>query len=484
MLAFDNTYARLPDRFYARVAPTKVVDPRVVRINRPLAQLLGADPDELASSTGAPFLVGNEIPAGAEPLALAYAGHQFGGFVPQLGDGRAILLGEVVGADGRRRDIQLKGTGRTPFSRRGDGRAALGPVLREYLVSEAMAAMRIPTTRALAVATTGERVVREQALPGAVLTRVAASHLRVGTFEYFAARGDREALVALTAHALERHYPEATDSGNDALALLKCVIEAQAGLVARWMGVGFVHGVMNTDNTAISGETLDYGPCASLDDYVPDRTFSSIDHGGRYAFSNQPRIAQWNMARFAETLLDLISADQADAIRMATDQLNRFPALFEAAYVRVLRGKLGLAREEADDGALARDLLGRLADNHVDYTLFFRRLSTQTDADILPLFEDPASFQTWAEAWRRRLATEELSPDARASLMKQSNPAFIPRNHRVEEAIDAAVRRADFAPFQLLAEVLTRPFEDQPEHAHLALPPGPDQQAYRTFCGT
>jgi uncharacterized protein YdiU (UPF0061 family) len=313
---------------------------------------------------------------------------------------------------------------------------------------------------------------------------VAASHLRVGTFEYFAARGDREALVALTAHALERHYPEATDSGNDALALLKCVIEAQAGLVARWMGVGFVHGVMNTDNTAISGETLDYGPCAFLDDYVPDRTFSSIDHGGRYAFSNQPRIAQWNMARFAETLLDLISADQADAIRMATDQLNRFPALFEAAYVRVLRGKLGLAREEADDGALARDLLGRLADNHVDYTLFFRRLSTQTDADILPLFEDPASFQTWAEAWRRRLATEELSPDARASLMKQSNPAFIPRNHRVEEAIDAAVRRADFAPFQLLAEVLTRPFEDQPEHAHLALPPGPDQQAYRTFCGT
>jgi uncharacterized protein YdiU (UPF0061 family) len=495
-IAFDNTYARLPDRFYARVAPTKVRDPRVVRINRPLAELLGADPERLGSSAGAPFLVGNEIPAGAEPLALAYAGHQFGGFVPQLGDGRAILLGEIVGTDGRRRDIQLKGTGRTPFSRGGDGRAALGPVLREYLVSEAMAAMGIPTTRALAVATTGERVVREQALPGAVLTRVAASHLRVGTFEFFAARGDREALAILTAHALERHYPEATDSGNDALALLKCVIEAQASLIARWLGVGFVHGVMNTDNTAISGETLDYGPCAFLDDYVPDRSFSSIDHGGRYAFSNQPRIAQWNMARFAETLLDLIASPEADAIRLATDQLSRFPALFEAAYVRVLRAKLGLVREEADDGALGRDLLGRLADNQVDYTLFFRRLSNvrpthvegqgegETDADLLALFKDPNAFRTWAETWRRRLAIETASPEARAALMRQANPAFIPRNHRVEEAIEAAVRRADFGPFHVLADALARPFDDQPEHAHLAAPPGPDQYVYRTFCGT
>jgi uncharacterized protein YdiU (UPF0061 family) len=491
-LAFDNTYARLPDRFYARVAPTKVSDPHVVRINRPLAGLLGADPERLASS--APFLVGNEIPAGAEPLALAYAGHQFGSFVPQLGDGRAILLGEIVGADGRRRDIQLKGAGRTPFSRGGDGRAALGPVLREYLVSEAMAAMGIPTTRALAVATTGERVVREQALPGAVLTRVAASHLRVGTFEFFAARGDREALVALTAHALERHYPEATDSGNDALALLRCVIEAQASLIARWLGVGFVHGVMNTDNTAISGETLDYGPCAFLDDYVPDRAFSSIDHGGRYAFSNQPRIAQWNMARFAETLLDLIAAHEADAIRLATDQLSRFPALFEAAYVRVLRAKLGLVREEPDDGALARALLGLLADNRVDYTRFFRRLSNvgptnvegeaEAEADLLLMFKDPSAFRAWAETWRRRLAIETASPEARAALMKQANPAFIPRNHRVEEAIEAAVRRADFGPFQVLAEILSRPFDDQPEHAHLAAPPGADQHVYRTFCGT
>jgi uncharacterized protein YdiU (UPF0061 family) len=316
----------------------------------------------------------------------------------------------------------------------------------------------------------------------------------VGTFEFFAARGDREALVTLTAHALERHYPEATDSGNDALALLKCVIEAQASLIARWLGVGFVHGVMNTDNTAISGETLDYGPCAFLDDYVPDRSFSSIDHGGRYAFSNQPRIAQWNMARFAETLLDLIAAPEADAIRLATDQLNRFPALFEAAHVRVLRAKLGLVREEAEDGALARDLLRLLADDHVDYTLFFRRLSNvpPTDAggrgegetDVLALFTDPSAFRAWAERWRGRLTIETASPEARAALMRQANPAFIPRNHRVEEAIEAAVRRADFEPFQVLADVLARPFDDRPEHAHLAAPPGSDQHAYRTFCGT
>src|SRR4249920_3068217 len=376
MLAFDNSYARLPDRFYARVAPTKVGDPQVVRINRPLAELLGASPEQLASGNGAAVLVGNEIPSGAEPLALAYAGHQFGGFVPQLGDGLAILLGEVVGKDGQRRDIQLKGSGPTPFSRGGDGRAALGPMLREYLVSEAMAALGIPTTRALAVATTGEPVLREEVLPGAILTRVAASHLRVGTFEFFAARGDREALVALTAHALGRHYPHAAGSGNDALALLECVIDAHANLVARWLGVGFVHGVMNTDNTAISGETLDYGPCAFLDHYDPKKKFSSIDHGGRYAFANQPRIAQWNMARFAETLLGLIADDQDEAIRIATERLNGFSALFEAAHLRVLRAKLGLVRDDSqfDDRALANDLLGRLAENHVDYTVFFRLL--------------------------------------------------------------------------------------------------------------
>jgi len=489
MLAFDNSYARLPDRFYARVAPTKVGEPRVVRINRPLAELLGASPERLASSAGASVLVGNEIPAGAEPLALAYAGHQFGGFVPQLGDGRAILLGEVVGKDGQRRDIQLKGSGRTPFSRGGDGRAALGPVLREYLVSEAMAALGIPTTRALAVATTGEQVVREEVLPGAVLTRVATSHLRVGTFEFFAARGDREALVALTAHALARHYPDASGSGNDALALLERVIGAQANLVARWLGVGFVHGVMNTDNTAISGETLDYGPCAFLDDYDPGKKFSSIDHRGRYAFANQPRIAQWNMARLAETLLRLISDDAEEAVRLATERLASFQTTFEAAYLRVLRAKLGLVREDPGDRALADDLLRRMAENRVDYTLFFRRLCASAarpsaDADILPLFADPDAFRVWADGWRRRLENEAPADEARESSMRRANPAFIPRNHRVEEAISAAVRHGDFGPFEVLADVLVRPYDDQPEVAHLGDPPGPEQHVYRTFCGT
>jgi serine/tyrosine/threonine adenylyltransferase len=495
VLAFDNSYARLPDRFYARVPPTKVGNPRVVRVNRALAELLGVSADQLASHSGAALLVGNEIPSGAEPLALAYAGHQFGGFVPQLGDGRAILLGEVVGTDGLRRDIQLKGTGPTPFSRGGDGRAALGPVLREYLVSEAMAALGIPTTRALAVATTGEPVMREEVLPGAVLTRVAASHLRVGTFEFFAARGDREALVALTAHALARHYPHAAGTGNDALALLGCVIDAHADLVARWLGVGFVHGVMNTDNTAISGETLDYGPCAFLDEYDPDKKFSSIDHGGRYAFANQPRIAHWNMARLAETLLGLISDDEAEAIRLASERLSRFPAAFEAAYLRVLRAKLGFDQNEAAgtdataDRALADDLFRRLAGNRIDYTLFFRRLCASAadpaaDAAITSLFADPASFTTWAEAWRRRLAVEPISPEARAASMARANPAVIPRNHRVEEAIAAAVRRNDFKPFELLADVLAAPYDDHPEVAYLEDPPEPAERVCRTFCGT
>src|SRR3954463_1918065 len=346
-ILFDNSYARLPERFYARVLPARFPAPQLIRLNRELAASLGRDPIWLKSPEGLEVLSGQRVAEGSEPIALAYAGHQFGGFVPQLGDGRAILLGEVVAPDGRRRDIQLKGAGRTPFSRGGDGRAALGPVLREYLVSEAMAALGIPTTRALAVATTGELVMREEALPGAILTRVAASHLRVGTFEFFAARDDRDGLAALTAHALARHYPSAAGGGNDALALLECVIDAHANLVARWLGVGFVHGVMNTDNTAISGETLDYGPCAFLDHYDPKKKFSSIDHGGRYAFANQPRIAQWNMARFAETLLGLIADDQDEAVRIATERLNGFSALFEAAHLRVLRAKLGLVRDDS-----------------------------------------------------------------------------------------------------------------------------------------
>jgi uncharacterized protein YdiU (UPF0061 family) len=487
---FDNTYARLPERFYARVAATKVDDPRIVKLNRPLTELLGANLDRLASPAGAQVLSGNAVPDGAEPIALAYAGHQFGAFVPQLGDGRAILLGEVVGKDGRRRDVQLKGAGRTPFSRGGDGRAALGPVLREYVVSEAMAALGVPTTRALAAVTTGERVLRDEALPGAILTRVAASHVRIGTFQFFAAHDDQDALRTLTAYALKRHYADSVGTENDALALLDRVVDAQADLVARWLGVGFVHGVMNTDNTSVSGETIDYGPCAFLDDYDPNKTFSSIDHGGRYAFSNQPRIALWNLARLAETLLALISGDGKEAVRVATEHLDRFVSRFEEAYLRVMRPKLGLLQDEDEDRALLDGLLALLAAHHVDYTLFFRRLcSAAADPSTTPgltsLFdEEPEAFRSWTEAWRRRLAVEAQEPGACASGMRRANPAFIPRNHRVEEAIEAAVRRSNFQPFETLVDVLARPYEDQPERAHLAEPPGPEQRDYKTFCGT
>jgi uncharacterized protein YdiU (UPF0061 family) len=493
MFHFDNTYARLPDRFFARVAPAKARDPRLVKLNRPLAELLGADALALASPAGVQVLAGNEVPAEADAIALAYAGHQFGAFVPQLGDGRAILLGEVVGKDGQRRDVQLKGAGRTPFSRGGDGRAALGPVLREYVVSEAMFALGIPTTRALAAVTTGERVFREEALPGAVLTRVAASHIRVGTFQYFAARQDEEALRTLTAYALARHYPTATGTGSDALALLEKVMFAQADLVARWLGVGFVHGVMNTDNCSIAGETIDYGPCAFLDAYDPRKKFSSIDHGGRYAFANQPRIALWNVARLAETLLPLIEGGEEESVRLATLQLDRFIARFEEAHLRVMRAKLGLAREEEGDSALVEGLLAQLGADGVDYTLFFRRLSAAAGevseeaalAGVAPLFtKETAGFKAWMAAWRSRLAREGESPAARTASMQRANPAFIPRNHRVEQAIEAAIAESDFEPFERLHAVLADPFTDQPADAELADPPGPEQHDYRTFCGT
>jgi uncharacterized protein YdiU (UPF0061 family) len=488
-LPFDNTYARLPDRFFARVAPTQVREPKVIKVNRPLADLLGVDADALIAAEGAAIFSGNVPPEGAEPIALAYAGHQFGGFVRQLGDGRAILLGEVVGKDGKRRDIQLKGAGRTPFSRGGDGRAALGPVLREYLVSEAMHALGIPTTRALAAVTTGERVHRDEILPGAVLTRVAASHIRVGTFEFFAARDDREALAALAKYALDRHYPEAAGKGNDALALLERVIDAQANLVARWLGVGFVHGVMNTDNTSISGETIDYGPCAFLDTYDPRKVFSSIDQNGRYAFANQPRIALWNLTRLAEAMLPLFADDEDEAARLATERLEGFTALFEAAHERVLRAKLGLGEGGESALPLARDLLERMAANDVDFTLFFRRLCASAadpaaDAETAALFSDPGAFRDWAEGWRARLALEDVTPAARSAAMKRANPAFIPRNHRVEEVLAAAIRENDYAPFEALSLALATPYDDQPERAHLADPPPAGHGPYRTFCGT
>ncbi|MEI9941006.1 MAG: YdiU family protein [Pseudomonadota bacterium] len=491
-IAFDNSYARLPERFYARVSPTKVGEPRIIKVNHALAAELGIDPAELDSAEGAQVLAGNVLPDGAASIALAYAGHQFGGFSRQLGDGRAILLGEVIDRNGARRDIQLKGAGRTPFSRQGDGRAALGPVLREYIVSEAMAAFGVPTTRALAAVTTGETVVREQRLPGAVLTRVAASHLRVGTFEFFAARDDREAVAELTKYTLARHYPrqaqEQASLPSEALRLLDCVIDAQASLVARWLGLGFVHGVMNTDNTSISGETIDYGPCAFLDEYDPDKTFSSIDRNGRYAFGNQPKIALWNLARFAETLLPLIADKEDEAARLATGRLERFPDLFEAAQSRVMRAKLGLSTEDAADTALIADLLQRLALNHVDYTVFFRALCAAAedpgaDARVAALFEDPSAFAGFAEPWRRRLALERVEPEVRARAMRRVNPAFIPRNHRIEQAIVAGLS-GNFAPFETLVRVLAQPYEDQPEFADLAEPPLVSERVSATFCGT
>jgi uncharacterized protein YdiU (UPF0061 family) len=488
-LPFDNSYARLPERFYARVGPTPVAAPRLVRLNEGLAERLGLDPDWLAGPEGVGVLAGNRVPEGAEPIALAYAGHQFGQFVPQLGDGRAILLGELVGRDGARRDVQLKGSGPTPFSRRGDGRAALGPVLREYLVSEAMAALGVPTTRALAAVATGEAVLRERPLPGAVLTRVAASHVRVGTFQYFAARGDAEAVRLLADHAIARHYPEAAGAGRPYRALLGAVVVRQADLVARWLLVGFVHGVMNTDNTSIAGETIDYGPCAFVDAYDPATVFSSIDHLGRYAYGNQPRVALWNLARLAETLLPLLAEDDDSALASAREALAAFGPHFEAAHLGGLRRKLGLSTEHEGDAALAGDLLGLMAANGADFTLTFRRLcdaaATQREGDAArALFADAGAYDAWAARWRRRLAEEPGEPEARRAAMRGVNPAYIPRNHLVEAALEAAVGRRDLGPFEELLEVVARPYQDRPGLERYAAPPGPRERVHRTFCGT
>jgi uncharacterized protein YdiU (UPF0061 family) len=487
---FQNTYTALPDGFFARVAPTPVAAPRLIKLNRPLAVRLGLDPDLLESPEGAEILAGKRLPGGAEPIAMAYAGHQFGHFVPQLGDGRAILLGEVVDIDGARRDIQLKGSGPTPFSRRGDGRAALGPVLREYIVSEAMAALGIPTTRSLAATITGESVMRETVLPGAVLTRVASSHIRVGTFQYFAARGDTDGVRHLADHAIARHYPKAAEAERPYHALLEGVIARQAELVARWLLVGFIHGVMNTDNTSISGETIDYGPCAFLDHYDPAAVFSSIDEQGRYAYANQPRIALWNLTRLAECLLPLFADDKDKAIEQAQDILGGFPNQFTTAYQSGLRQKIGLFTARDGDEALVQDLLDAMAKNQADFTLTFRRLSDAAedeanDGEVRSLFADPTAYDEWAARWRQRLTSEETqTPAERAGLMRTVNPAFIPRNHRIEAVIQAAVVSDDYAPFEELVAVLAKPYEDQPAFAEFANPPEPAQRVLQTFCGT
>jgi uncharacterized protein YdiU (UPF0061 family) len=485
--AFDNSYARLPPRFFARLDPTPVAAPRLVKLNRALAEELGVDADALATPEGVAVLAGNSVAEGSEPLAQAYAGHQFGHFVPQLGDGRAILLGEIVDRAGRRRDVQLKGSGITPFSRSGDGRAALGPVLREYLVSEAFAALGVPATRALAAVATGEDVYRERALPGAVLTRVAASHLRVGTFQFFAVRGDGDAVRLLADHAIARHYPDAAPAENPYRAFYEGVVARQAALVARWLGVGFVHGVMNTDNMSIAGETIDFGPCAFMDAYDPGTVFSSIDHQGRYAYGNQPRIAQWNLARLAETLLPLFDADEDAAIAWAQEAVGRFAAAFEEAYVGELRRKLGLATAREDDRALADDLLLRMAANQADFTRTFRSLCAaaeeETSTAARDEFVDPTAFDAWAARWRARLAGEAVAPAERAAAMRAANPVYIPRNHLVEEALAAAVERDDLAPFDALLAALARPYEERPGFERYA-EAGPARPDYRTFCGT
>jgi uncharacterized protein YdiU (UPF0061 family) len=486
---FQNTYAALPDGFFARVAPTPVAAPRLIKLNRPLAVRLGLDPDLLDSPEGAEILAGKRLPDGAQPIAMAYAGHQFGHFVPQLGDGRAILLGEVIDIDGIRRDIQLKGSGPTPFSRRGDGRAALGPVLREYIVSEAMAALGIPTTRSLAATITGESVMRETVLPGAVLTRVASSHIRVGTFQYFAARGDTEGVKRLADHAIARHYPQAAQAERPYHALLEGVVTRQAELVARWLQAGFIHGVMNTDNTSISGETIDYGPCAFMDYYDPAAVFSSIDEQGRYAYANQPRIALWNLTRLAECLLPLFSDDKDKAIEEAQSVLAEFPAKFTAAYQSGLRQKIGLFTARDGDEALVQDLLDAMAKNNADFTLTFRRLSAAAedaarDQDVGTLFAGPVAYDEWAARWRQRTGEEPQTPAERAAMMRAVNPAFIPRNHRIEAVVQAAVASDDYAPFEELLAVLAKPYEEQPAFADYANPPEPHQRVLQTFCGT
>ncbi|HEX5514752.1 MAG TPA: YdiU family protein [Gammaproteobacteria bacterium] len=489
---FSLHYSRLPERFYQRFNPEPVRLPRLIAFNRPLAEELGFDLAALPSRDElAQYFAGNTLLPGAEPVAQAYAGHQFGGFVPRLGDGRAVLLGEVVDRHGRLRDIQLKGAGRTLFSRGGDGRAPLGPVLREYLVSEAMHAMGIPTTRSLAAVTTGEPVYRETVLPGGVLTRVAASHIRVGTFQYFAARGDVEGLRILADHAIERHYPQLAELPDEQryLALFEAVQERQAALVARWMGVGFIHGVMNTDNTSISGETIDYGPCAFMDAYDPGTVFSSIDQGGRYAYGNQPGIAVWNMARLAEALLPLIDADEEQAIAHATEVLNRFADRYQAEWLAQMRAKLGLAREAEGDLELVDALLQAMQARHADFTLSFRRLcacaeSPGADAALLELFRFSEAIEAWLPRWRQRLAMEAQPLQEIAARMRTVNPLYIPRNHLVEQAITAAVEEDDFRPFETLNEVLALPFEEQPGRERYAQPAAPGEQVMRTFCGT
>ncbi len=486
LFALDNSYVRELGGLYEPWQAAPAPAPRMLVLNEELAIELAVDPDALRAPDGVAVLAGNTVPEGSSPVAQAYAGHQFGGYSPRLGDGRALLIGEVLDVHGRRRDLHLKGSGRTPFARSGDGKAAVGPMLREYVIGEAMHALGIPTTRALAVVATGEGVAREEMLPGAVLTRVAASHVRVGTFEYAARRDDPELVRRLADHSIARHHPDAAEAENPYLGLLESVVDAQASLVARWMLVGFIHGVMNTDNMTISGETIDYGPCAFMDAFDPSTVFSSIDHGGRYAYGNQPSIAQWNLARLAETLLPLLHVDTDTAIAAATEVLQSFPDRFHRYWSHGMRAKLGMTDDQGEDGALIDDLLALLRAQRVDYTSCFRALSSAVLGDAAParsLFADPSPFDAWVERWLARVSPQGADPQAVAEAMDRVNPVYIARNHQVEEAL-AAASAGDMKPFHRLLDVLVQPFDERPGLEPYAVPAPPDFGAYRTFCGT
>lgn len=478
---FDNSYTRLPESFFTRHHPVPVRAPQLAILNHALAESLGLDFRTLSAEEAALLFAGNVLPNEAHPIAQAYAGHQYGHFT-LLGDGRAILLGEHLTPAGDRFDIQLKGSGQTRFSRRGDGRAALAPMLREYLISEAMHALNIPTTRSLAVVTTGESVMRETLLPGAILTRVAASHIRVGTFEYVARLGDEEGIKILADYAIRRHYPDASEAENPYLAFLNSVIEHQASLIAKWMLVGFIHGVMNTDNTAISGETIDYGPCAFMDVYDPDTVFSSIDHHGRYRYCNQPHIAQWNLARFAETLLPVLDSDQDKAVALAEEAIHHFPALFQKHWITGMRKKLGLFTEETEDIELVDTLLLWMQQQKTDYTNTFRALASETLPDDT-VFNN-GEFVTWHSRWQARLSRQTEAKQASVSLMRTHNPAIHPRNHHVEAALDAATEHGDYSLLQRLLAAVSNPFDDLPEYQDYRTPPAPSERVYQTFCGT
>jgi len=484
---FDNSFARTFEGFFAPCQAAPAVAPKLLQFNHALAEELGLDPVALDSEAGLAIFSGNAIPEGAEPLAQAYAGHQFGGFVPQLGDGRALLLGEVIDTQQRRRDIQLKGSGPTPYSRGGDGKSSLGPVLREYLIGESMHALGIPTTRALAAVTTGEDVYRETRLPGAVLTRIAASHIRVGTFQFFAGHGGVDKVRELSDYDITRHYPDTADAENPYLAFFAAVADAQAALVTGWMSIGFIHGVMNTDNMTISGETIDYGPCAFMDTYAPGTVFSSIDARGRYAYANQPEILSWNLTRLAETLIPLVDPDKDRAIELLTNAIQHIQPLYETHWLAGMRSKIGLSTEDPHDLDLVNDLLWVMKDGQADFTLFFRGLSQAlrgpSDA-VQHLLEHSVAFDVWARRWRKRLKEDGVAAETSAQAMDRVNPIYIPRNHKVEEALAAAVDQEDMMPFSELLAVLSRPFDEVSGNEAYAAPAPVTDIPYKTFCGT